>query len=89
MNKMKIKMTREYQRRKANTKTVWETYKTEGINITENEHNEMVKAAPWFRRLGGSESLQRSYTRRGYKVVRIISTRPDKQERRVFLFDFD
>jgi len=86
---MKIKMTREYQRRKPNTKTVWETYKTEGRNITEEEHDGMVRAAPWFRRLGGSESLQRSYTRQGYKVVQIISTRPDKQERRVFRFDFD
>ena len=85
---MSIKMTREYQRKKAGTKTVWETYKTEGRDISEQEHKNMVEAAPWFRRLGGSESLQRSYTRRGYKVVRLISTRPDKEERRIFHFDF-
>ena len=85
---MIIKMNREYQRRKPGTKTVWETYKTEKRDITEEEHKNMVEAAPWFRRLGGSESLTKNYTRRGYKVVRIISTRPDKEERRVFNFEF-
>ena len=85
---MTIKMNREYQRRKPGTKTVWETYKTEKRDITEEEHKNMVEAAPWFRRLGGSESLTKNYTRRGYKVVRIISTRPDKEERRVFNFEF-
>jgi hypothetical protein len=85
---MIIKMNREYQRRKLGTKTVWETYKTEKRDITEEEHKNMVEAAPWFRRLGGSESLTRSYTRRGYKVIRIISTSPNKEERRVFNFEF-
>ena len=85
---MNIKMKREYQQIKEGTSTVWETYKTEERDIDKREHFNMVDAAPFFRRLGGSETLQREYTCRGYVVTRIISTRPDRLERRIFTFDF-
>ena len=42
------------------------------------------KTIKWFRRLGGSETSQRSYTKRGYIITRHLSTCPDKQKRSVY-----
>lgn len=82
-------MTKERQIKKPGTKTVWQTTDTETRTIDEATHTRIVNAAPLMRRLGGSEYLDRCYTYRGYKVWKIISTRPDKQVRSVYRFDFD
>jgi hypothetical protein len=47
--------------------------------IDETHYNNIVcdDTLKWFRRLGGSESVQRNYTNRGYKVVKLISKSPN------------
>lgn len=40
----------------------------------------------WFRRIGGSEYAERSYTPVGFIVTRLISTNPDRTIRRVRKF---
>ena len=42
------------------------------------------KTIKWFRRLGGSETSQKNYTKRGYIITRHLSTSPDKQKRSVY-----
>jgi aspartyl aminopeptidase len=75
--------------KKEGTKTVWiETGKTTE-EISENHYNNFINAAPSFRRMGGSETLQRTYTKNGYKVVKLISTSPDKMTKHVYTFDHD
>jgi len=40
----------------------------------------------WFRRIGGSEYAERSYTPVGYIVTRLVSTSPDHEIRHVRTF---
>ena len=40
----------------------------------------------WFRRLGGSEYVERSYTSAGFIVTRVISSNPDRTMRKVRRF---
>ena len=40
----------------------------------------------WFRRLGGSEYAERSYTPVGFIVTRLVSTSPDRTFRKVRRF---
>jgi hypothetical protein len=83
-------MIKETQRIKPGTKTVWQTIETEEKIIKEREHFLLVDACPFFRRLGGSEYTERSYTGYGYNVVKMISTNPDRSERHVRHFsDFE
>lgn len=42
----------------------------------------------WFRRLGGSETVTRSYTCAGYLVTKLISTSPNKDIRVIREFNF-
>ena len=41
----------------------------------------------WFRRLGGSETAQRSYTSQGYIVTTLISSNPDRTIKKVRSFE--
>ena len=72
-------------------KTVWTTVEEVVQDIDEQQYENMVcdDTLKFFRRLGGSETAQRCYTSKGYKVFKLISTRPDKQERKVRTFEFD
>jgi len=88
MNKFAI-MTKDKQVIKPGTKTVWVTTATKTEEITREQYNNIVNSAPWFRRLGGSETLQRAYTSYGYIPYRIISTAPDRSMRTVRQFKFD
>jgi len=76
---MEITETKKEYNLKEGTKTAWKETETEERIIPEEWYTNSVDAAPFFRRLGGSETLQREYTCRGYKVVRIISKSPDRQ----------
>ena len=42
----------------------------------------------WFRRLGGSETAQRSYTCYGYVIYKLTSSSPDRQTKSVREFNF-
>ncbi len=83
-----IKMQKISLIKKAGTKTVWLTEKTENKEIDETQYNNIVNSSPFFRRLGGSEHHEKNYTCAGYLVTKIISTSPDRQKRSVYTFDF-
>lgn len=83
-----ITLTKISQTRKPGTKTAWQTDQTEVREISEEQYNHIVDACPFFRRMGGSETLTREYTSWGYKVTQIISTRPDREARSIFRFTF-
>lgn len=85
---MKIEVEKQRQVKKPGTKTVWETVETTTDIFTEEQYNNFINAAPWFRRLGGSCTQQRTYTCRGYLVWRDINTSPDKQNRTITVFNF-
>lgn len=64
-------LTKLSQTRKPGTKTAWQTDQTEVMEITEAQYNSTIDACPFFRRMGGSETLTREYTSWGYKVTQI------------------
>lgn len=76
---------------KPGTKTVWteNTERSHDEYITEEGYRNIVDASPFFRRLGGSETLHRTYTRAGYRVYEIISKSPDRTQKTVRTFNFD
>jgi len=63
---------------------------TEVSEITETQYNNITSddTLKWFRRLGGTETATRGYTERGYNVVKLISTSPDKETRVIREFSF-
>ena len=75
--------------KKEGTKTVWVEIESTEKEIDEQYYKNIVAAAPFFRRLGGTETQQKGYTSKGYLVTNCISTSPDKQKRTVYSFDFD
>ena len=85
---MNITQTKTELKRNPNTKTTYKVISKEVETITEWQHhlctcNETLK---WFRRLGGKETVQRNYTN---KVVKLISTSPDKQTKIVREFSLE
>lgn len=89
LRNMFVKVTMTEQSPKPNTKRgwvtddVWETYWDEA------HYTNYVQAAPTFRKMGGTETVQKGYTPRGYLPVKIFSTSPGKDYRRIAEFDFD
>lgn len=71
---------------KAGTKNAWRETGTETQDIPEQHYRNSVEAAPFFRRLGGSEYLERNYTRQGYLVTRIISKSPDRTQKTIRVY---
>ena len=76
---------------KEGTKTVWIEDETRNHSemITEQGYDNIVDASPFFRRLGGSETVKKGYTTRGYRVVEIISKSPDRTKKTIRSFNFD
>jgi hypothetical protein len=73
---------------KAGTKTVFVGTTQSAREFTEEYYNNIVDAAPFFRRLGGSETLTRCYTSQGYKVYRMVSKSPCKTMRTIREFNW-
>lgn len=73
-----------------NTKTTYLVESKEVETITDKQYNLLTcnDTIKWFRRLGGSESLQRAYTCAGYKVYKMTSKSPDKHTKVVREFKF-
>lgn len=65
-----------------------ETKKTEKQFSRENYFN-AVDAIPFFRNLGGTETVTCNYTKYGYIPVKVISTSPDGSERRIYIYKFE
>lgn len=73
---------------KEGTKTVWVEVSREVKTVTETEYNNIIESTPFMRRLGGSEHLSRTYTKRGYKVHELTSKNPSKTVKVVRTFDW-
>ena len=87
----KIILTETRLIKNPNTKTTYIIEIKEVTEVTEKQHhlatnNDTVK---YFRRLGGSESVQRSYTNQGYLVTKLVSTSPDKQQKVIREYKFE
>ena len=55
--------------------------------VTRDFWNKFVDAAPFFRRLGGSETVYMGYTALGYKPVRVVSINPDRTLKAIHTFN--
>ena len=76
--------------KKAGTKNAYKEVSKEVKEVTEQQHELTTndETCKWFRRLGGSESLQRAYTCAGYVVVKLISTSPNRESKTVREYKF-
>ena len=83
-----IKLTKKEYQIKEGTKSVWVEVDSRVSQINETEYNNIIDSCPFFRRLGGSETLQREYTCAGYKVTRLISKSPDRTVKVIRTFKF-
>jgi hypothetical protein len=84
----KIK-TQKYQL-KDGTKTSYELIEEKHSDLTEDVYNNLTSpdTLRFFRRLGGSEYVEKCYTSRGYRVFRMISKSPCRGIKTVRTFDF-
>lgn len=48
----------------------------------------IVEAIPFFRNLGGSETVTMGYTKKGYLPIKIINTSPSREDRSIYHFKF-
>lgn len=89
MTKAYCKVTVIHYTKKEGTKTVYTETDRYNSDFTETQYNNCINASPFFRRLGGSERQEKSYTKRGYKVTKITSISPDRNNKTVRLFNLD
>jgi len=85
-----ITLTETRLTKNPNTKTTYIVDSKEVETVTEKQHklttcDDTVK---WFRRLGGSETVQRSYTIEGYLVTKLTSLSPDRQTKVIREYKF-
>jgi hypothetical protein len=88
---MQIEMLKIKLVKHPNTKTTY-LEESRGVEeITETQYKNICSddTLKWFRRLGGSESAERGYTCRGYRVVKLTSTSPNKQSKTIREFNFN
>ena len=87
---LQITMTETRQEKNPNTKTTYITESVEIKIIDKKQYNNIISddTCRWFRRLGGSETVSRSYTCDGYKVTKLTSISPDRQSKVVKEFNF-
>lgn len=81
-------ITKEYQI-KQGTKTVWELVSEQTEQIENSNVDNFVSSMPFFRRLGGSETLTSSYTCQGYKPTLLVSKSPCRTIKKVRSFIYD
>jgi|TARA_R100000084_G_C4505134_1_gene79921 hypothetical protein len=87
----KIVMTQTNLTKNPDTKTTYlvDNEVTEEITPTQYRNITSNDTLKWFRRLGGSETAQRSYTCRGYNITKLTSISPDKQSKTIRQFKFN
>lgn len=73
-----------------NTKTTYIEEERTTETIDEQKYRRIVsnETLRFFRRLGGTETAERNYTCRGYNVVKLTSTSPDRSKKIVRTFKF-
>lgn len=62
---------------------------TETKDITWEQYFNVIDATPFFKNLGGTERVVKTYTKAGYIPTRITSVSPDKQQKTVREIRFD
>lgn len=87
---LQITLTTTEYKKNPNTKTSYTLVSIETKVISSKQHGLTTseETCKWFRRLGGSETVTRSYTCDGYKVTKLVSTSPDKQIKKVREYSF-
>ena len=85
-----ITLTETRMTKNPNTKTTYIVESEDIRECTEKEHYNCTNenTIKWFRRLGGSETVVRSYTCAGYVVTKLTSTSPDKQTKVIRKYNF-
>ena len=73
---------------KPGTKTVWIEVESQKSIIDWEQYDNIINASPFMRRLGGSETLKKSYCQYGYKVYEIVSKSPCRKLKTVRTFEF-
>lgn len=81
MSKYTITETRTNYYKKPGTKGVWVEASSERTEVSEQHCSRIDESCGYFRRLGGTETVTRNYTSRGYRIVKLVSTSPDKSIR--------
>ena len=85
---LKITLTTQHYTKNPNTKTTYILDETETREITKEQYRNIADSAPFFRRLGGTVTQQRSYTCDGYNVVKDTAISPDRLNKTVRIIDF-
>lgn len=88
---IKIKLTTEKWLKNPNTKTTYLLESVETTEIDETQYNNIVSkdTIEFFKRLGGSETKQMSYSVKGYTCSKLTSVSPNKQNKTVRKFKFE
>lgn len=74
-----------------NTKTTYILEDETTKQITKEQYNNICSddTLKFFRRLGGSETAERSYTCRGYLITKLTSKNPNSQTKVIRTFKFE
>lgn len=86
---MKITLITKRYELKPNTKTVYELINEETETINEQHLKNYENSVKEFRRMGGSETIERSYTCRGYLMTKLTSKNTDRSVKIVREFNFE
>ena len=89
---MKVQMTtKTYSKTESGKSWKKNPDDVEEKELSEEHYKNMISddTCKFFRRLGGSETITRSYTYYGYLPVESISCNPDRSIRKVRVFKFD
>ena len=86
-----IELTKTYKTKNPNTKTTYNTNNVIKELINEKQYNNITSddTLKWFRSLGGTETAQRCYTSAGYKVYKLTSISPDRQQKNIREFEYN
>tara|TARA_Y100001938_G_scaffold118785_1_gene164360 strand:+ start:671 stop:997 length:327 start_codon:yes stop_codon:yes gene_type:complete len=90
MYRTRIEMTEKKYIKNPNTETTYILEEEEKKVISKEMYHNITceDTLKWFRRLGGSETAQRNYTRAGYLIAKLISTCPSKEMKTIRTFEF-
>lgn len=74
--------------RQIKTGSRWTTTEETTDKIDFIHYINVLDGIPFFRNLGGSETVQKAYTKAGLIPVRLLSTNPDRTQRTIREFTF-
>lgn len=85
-----IFMTLTHYKKDPTTKTTYFVDEVEEKDISRRVYDNITSkdTQRFFRRLGGSETAQKTYTCRGYLITRLTSVSPDRKTKKVYKFKF-